>query len=273
MKPRNPPPQEMMKSINRLSLDALTAGDKTQMKRFTESLNQNGFAVVHLEGDHDAGTLSTSLFQCRNMNEFRFPPIDGSVQYLDAHMECFKVLFRITRCCLQALLMTSKEHNSAKEALLDALEASFSPDYKLFFPPGKDAQPFPSNDVAFSTSFLNIFNYDHGLLNTHRDRCLVTAISVNQNRAVDAPKSALWVKGREGEWVNTDALVGDNEVVILVGEELQKLAESLNVPVWAAEHCIRVDPHGPNLERAHHRSDPATPKTGNRLSAALVLSH
>ena len=81
----------------------------------------------------------------------------------------------------------------------------------------------------------------------------------------------LWVRSRNGDWQNVDAHLGEDEVVFMIGEELEDILQPLGIPLYAAEHCIRVDPHGEFLSRAHFRPDPATSPSGNRLSTALIL--
>ena len=263
----------MTPPIDRLCIKALAAEDEAEVKRLTKSLTQFGFAIIRMESPSESRALKAALQRCEDMGNFRFPPTDEPVRYEEMHVQCFKALFKITRYCLKALLASHPGSPEAAAPLLNALEESFSPQYKLFSEPGETAGPFCDDEAAFGTSFLNIFHYDHGLLNAHRDRCLVTAIFVHQDKGGDVPKSALWVKGGEGEWLNADALVAEDEVVILLGDELAELAESIGLPVWAAEHCIRVDPNGPDLAHAHQRPDPDTPSNGNRISAALILSH
>jgi hypothetical protein len=77
-------------------------------------------------------------------------------------------------------------------------------------------------------TFFNIFNYKHGSLNTHRDRCLMTLVwgwheTDDHDQAADnGPVSKLWVQKlqhkekhelrdethlREGEWLDMHAHV------------------------------------------------------------------
>ncbi|MEE2960169.1 MAG: hypothetical protein VYA34_05445 [Myxococcota bacterium] len=255
----------------RVKLSDLNKPHFPALEKFSTSLRNNGFAIVQIDQNNETKLLRQSLTHCQDMGEFRFPPIGEPAEYEKLHKACFRVLFKITRQCLKALLTNHDEFRS-DHPLLETLAESFSDRYRLFGHDGKDNYPFSNDQTAFAPSFFNIFHYDHGLLNTHKDRCLVTAIFVNQDANATSPRSALWVKGLSGDWVNTDALVQEDEVLILLGEEFQTLANSAGVPLWAAEHCIRVDPFGLDIERAHHRPDPATPKTGNRMSAALILS-
>ena len=241
------------------------------LEKFSSSLSKEGFGIVQVDQNNETTLLRQSLMHCQDMGAFRFPPIGKPAEYEEVHKTCFRILFKITRQCLKALLTYHPEFRS-QYPLFESLAASFSDKYQLFGHDGKGNYPFQNDQTAFAPSFFNIFHYDHGLLNIHKDRCLVTAIFVNQNENARGPKSALWVKGRHGNWINTDALVQEDEVVILLGEEFQALAASAGLPFLAAEHCIRVDPFGSDIERAHHRPDPATPETGNRMSAALVLS-
>lgn len=254
-------------------IEALSRGEEPAFKAFSQSLISNGFAIVSLGQGSEAATLRQALIQCSAMGQFRFPPVDEEARYEKNHKDCFKILFKATRQCLGALLNGHRSFESSSNSLQGALAESFSGDYELFGSTGEANYPFDDSSQAFGTSFFNIFHYDHGLLNSHRDRCLVTAIFVHQDSTVTQPKSALWVQGATGEWVNTDRLVQNDELIILLGEEFQALAKSAGLELWAAEHCIRVDPKGPYIEHSHHRPDPDTPVCGNRMSAALVLSH
>ena len=122
-----------------------------------------------------------------------------------------------------------------------------------------------------ASSFFNLFNYDHGLLNEHRDRCLVTVTYCRPSQQRGA--SALWVQRRDGQWFSSDQVLEEREILLLVGEEIEAAAREASLNLWAAPHAVRVDPTGAPIERAHHRRDPATPVQGNRKSAALILSH
>lgn len=135
-----------------------------------------------------------------------------------------------------------------------------------------DALPFegPGGPWPYGASFFNIFNYDHGCLNTHRDRGVLTAVyGVGGEPDVHAarPQSAasrLWLraKGPEGaRWVAPES----RQLLLWAGDGLEVSG------VEPVEHCVRVDPEGPYIERSHSRSDPAAPPSGNRRSVALVL--
>ena len=263
----------MSRENESVSLQALKNNDRAAVLSLSNGLVNRGFALVRLDESTDSDLLRNALINFQELGEFRFPPVGKQVKYQSEHKMCFKILFEVTRHCLKALLEGNPSFLASGTRLFSALKESFAPNFVVFGPDGENNFPFTQEKEAFSTSFFNIFNYDHGLLNAHRDRCLVTAIFVNQQRQGSGAKSALWIKGSDGSWSNTDALVADNEVVILLGEEFQELAKSVGLPFWAAEHCIRVDPHGPAIARAHHRPDPDTLKIGNRISAAFVLSN
>ena len=123
---------------------------------------------------------------------------------------------------------------------------------------------FKNNEV------FNLFHYDYGCLNVHRDRYLVTVVSVLPPKD-NHKRSVLWVRLPNKDWINIDALVQSDELILFVGEELMMLSEELGTPIPAVEHCIRVDPNGERIPYSHHQRDPKTPQKGNRCSIALVL--
>ena len=55
-------------------------------------------------------------------------------------------------------------------------------------------------------SFFNLFHYDYGCLNTHKDRYLVTVIAAHSLQD-EIPRSALWVRSSTGTWHNVDRLL------------------------------------------------------------------
>ena len=129
--------------------------------------------------------------------------------------------------------------------------------------------------AKFYRTFFNLFNYQNGLLNPHVDRSLVTVIYSSLPPANPCePRSKLWVQDNNGRWHDGDqGAAGDDQVVVLLGEELQ-LAGLASDGLYPALHAVKVDPQGENLSRPHFRSDPAQiASIEPRLSAALILRH
>ncbi len=92
-------------------------------------------------------------------------------------------------------------------------------------------------------------------------------------RHTSEAQTALWAKNRDGEWINVDQAVQANEVVIMLGEEAQKLSFAQTAALYAAEHAVRVEPQGDYIPHSHFNRDPQTPEHDNRVSAAFILRH
>ena len=250
----------------------LSSGAEPALAQLWDSLAHWGFARLQLPaGGAALWALQSALDEMAAAAHFRFPPVEGPTRYSDAQRASFIALFQQSRAVLGALLGYAPPLAAAAPALTAALREAPAYDEALFSSPPEAPLPFASERQPFASSFFNLFNYDHGLLNTHKDRCLVTL--AYRRRAAEATASALWIQDRGGRWWSSDALLGERELLVLIGEELEALAEQAGCPLYAAPHAVRVDPTGPHLERAHHRPDPATPPRGNRVSAALILSH
>ena len=225
-------------------------------------LCQNGFARVRLIDKSKLAILQSQLALIQQTSTFRFPPEEGPVIYDSNKRDCFRILFHVARGCLSLLLpVETDEHVKRLRQKLNR-----SVEQKLFHNPNA---PF-SQEQSFSGSFFNLFHYDHGCLNTHRDRYLITVIAVLPP-ADGVNRSALWVKSPLRGWQNADQIVAADELLVFVGEEMAQLSTTWPSPLPAVEHCIRVDPNGERIPHSHHRRDPMTPQTGNRCSIALVL--
>jgi hypothetical protein len=291
-------------------------------------LSVRGFARAVLDDDDHPShfrsrqAIAATLAAGREMKQFRYPPIDimeGEPLVRlsisdEVHDECVRALSCLASAALAAVLSQCPDQQTSKVRMLAASIEE-----------GK--QHAQGNMGPFYTSFFNVFNYDHGCLNAHQDRCLITAVCAHAIREDDADEDGtsskvkearLWVQGVDESWTDVDAqLLGSSssssssfsatlqsaalpspplprslsppsqytpphkplEVAFLVGQDLASaLADAGLLPsVAAAEHCVRVDPCGDAISRAHHRCDPdATAPPGShrhRTSAALVLSH
>ena len=227
-------------------------------------LCQHGFARVRLTDKSKLAILQEQLALVQQASTFRFPPEEGPVIYDRSKRDCFRILFQVARRCLSLLLTASGSADENVHRLQQKLDRSS--EQTLF---GNPNAPF-SSEQDFSGSFFNLFHYDHGCRNTHRDRYLITVIAVlppndGENR------SALWVKSPSAAWQNVDQIVAADELLVFVGEEMTCLSTTWKNTLPAVEHCIRVDPNGERIPHSHHRRDPMTPQTGNRCSIALVL--
>ena len=249
----------------------LDSGDSRLLRHFVNDLKTQGFVRVRMSDGPLLDGLKAGLSAGRQMETFRFPPVDGQATYTPDLRRCFTSLFKLSRLCLTWLLAHTSCEQPEFKTLRERLRAAEQRDADLFSPSGKGHTPFRDGTAPFSSSFFNVFDYDHGLLNVHKDRYLITAIFADSDPKTASTRSALWVRAAHGGWTNVDQELGANDVVFMIGEELEHLLSGHENSLYAAEHCIRVDPNGEFLARAHFRADPASTRTGNRLSTAFIL--
>mmetsp|Transcript_22819 Transcript_22819/g.40915 ORF Transcript_22819/g.40915 Transcript_22819/m.40915 type:complete len:287 (+) Transcript_22819:56-916(+) len=260
-------------------------------------LRTRGFACVSLHPHHRPwirNALRSALASSSDaatMKEFRFPPIEGSIVYTESKRLAFRALFEVATNCLEGLLLSLNKCGGEEESMTlttrsssrtftEALCKVRGDEARLF---GRDEnEPFEPSQ-PFSQSFFNLFNYDHGSLNGHVDRSLLTVIYSTAPDVADTTsspekppvrRSALWVKDRQGTWHDADRVVRPDQALIMVGEDLERAGIAEKLQLFAAEHAVRVDPAGLRIERSHFRRDPGcTEGIGNRLSAAMILRH
>ena len=250
-------------------------------------LRSRGFAIVPLKSRIKDALHSITVNDAATMNGFRFPPIEGPIIYSDSRRMAFRALFDVATRCFHDLLQSDSvdKNNASYDAYMVALQKvrdgnGLKGSFKLF---SNEHEPF-EQDQPFCQTFFNLFNYDHGSLNSHVDRSLLTVIYSTTMPSQDANKptienmnqSTLWIKDSEETWHNADELVTPNETIIMVGEDLVdaengRIASSLGV--FAAEHAVRVDPFGERIERSHFRRDPSCSIGVKRLSAVMILRH
>jgi len=254
-----------------VSLTALQAGHEDSLSQFFIQLAQFGFVKVSLGPGARLDALTEGIRIGKSMGRFRFPPVGESVVYAKEHRDCFHALYSLSRACLSWILSGVDAETAETRFLGQRLGEAHGNVASLFAPDGQGHAPFADTEQAFGSSFFNIFDYDYGLLNAHKDRYLVTTIFADSDPATADQRSVLWVRGLTGRWHSVDAHLGSNEVVFMIGEELEEILGPLNLQLYAAEHCIRVDPDGEFLSRSHFRADPATAPSGNRLSTAFIL--
>ena len=226
-----------------------------------EQIQERGFAFLSL---HQKRYLSLLHKQLQlSASTFRFPPLEGNIDYDAPKREIFAFLFEIARNILEHILSSFPTHQDVISLQHQLKRAQTE---TLFSHPN---EPFSSGQ-AFSGSFFNLFHYDYGCLNTHKDRYLVTVIAAHSLQD-EIPRSALWVRSSTGTWHNVDRLLPADTLVVLIGEELSALAQECGISLPASDHCIRVDPRGEYISHSHHRRDPQTPERENRRSIAFVL--
>lgn len=247
------------------SLAARTAG--AGRAELLEAFRRDGFVRVELSSA-ELGTLEEAVGEFGQARAFRYPPpppdpyaspaLAPDVPAAPPRMappfgRCFNTLYGVLVVAAHSLLGAERVAAPPPPCVGDALP---------FEGPGG---PWP-----YGASFFNIFNYDHGCLNTHRDRGVLTAVyGVGGEPDAQAARpqraaSRLWLhaKGPEGaRWVAPES----GQLFLWAGDGLALQ------DVEPVEHCVRVDPEGPYIERSHSRPDPAAPSSGNRRSVALVL--
>ena len=257
--------------MNTIQWDDLNRDDGGARQRLIKSLREFGFVRVRLPKTGVLDELKMGIDIGRHMTSFRFPPVNGDTIYTDEHRACFRALYSLSRQCLAWLIRGISARDSDVHNAILRLDASYDVSEKLFGEAGQSNTPFTHERAPFANSFFNIFHYDYGLLNAHKDRYLITAIYADANPSTATNRSVLWVRARNGSWTNVDALLEPDVMVFMVGEDLEHVLKNTDLELYAAEHCIRVDPDGERLERAHFRPDPSTSTQGNRLSVAFIL--
>ena len=258
----------------RCQISKLRQLNSAHTRSLIDQIQQQGFGLVSIDDSGLLRGLQVALQEAKVLKGFRFPPMEEvPIQYNEEKRLAFRSLFSVATTSLNAIISTTpKNAENERMANLDRLreairESEASP---LFanspHEPFQDGQPF-------SQTFFNLFNYNNGLLNPHVDRSLLTVIfSAKQNKKDQS--SSLWIENpHTKQWVNSDEIKDDNQVIIMVGDELPTSAMDY-LDLNAARHAVKVDPQGEKLSNAHFRPDPLTPKDDqNRLSAAIILRH
>ena len=229
-----------------------------------KQLSSRGVALLEIDEAKEAEALHQGLLEAKNLSSFRFPPINVDViKYEDIHRNAFRALYETAISCLSLLMGSDQSHEAnCKSLFSESLD-----------------EPFPL-DHAYHPTFFNLFNYDHGALNTHKDRGLLTIIHVDPPQEAPHEASALWIEGPQQTWSSGDELIRKAKVkkqnnlyaLLLVGEEGETLFhERGQLDLYAADHSVRVEPTGEYISHSHHQRDPQTRPHNNRLSAALIL--
>ena len=236
----------------------------------SHQLSTCGFTTFEIQDRDRLKSIQRGVHSIGAHNGFRFPPINVDViEYDGVHREAFKALFAIAIEALETI-------SGANETVSANMGTLFSESKN---------EPFPLGHLYHST-FFNLFNYDHGSLNEHQDRGLLTVIYVEPAPRLNEknPPSELWIRGRDETWRSGDHVIrtlaqthpDQAFVILLIGEDGEayfnrsKTEQSLDY-LFAAAHCVRANPRGEFIERSHHRCDPDSRPFGNRKSAALIL--
>ena len=258
------------------------------MHGMLSQLRSRGFATVSLKPWIRDALQSATLNDASTMDSFRFPPIEGPILYTNTRRLAFRALFEVATSCFSNLLQNDAiDQNDAVYKLYTSAIRQVRDDnnvrdsFRLFT---NEHEPFEPGQ-PFSQTFFNLFNYDHGSLNSHVDRSLITviysAMPLNNVSSTfednNLQQSALWIKDNNDVWHNADEAITPNEAIIMVGEDLIEAGSGViasNLDVFAAEHAVRVDPLGERIERSHFRKDPTcSDNVRNRVSAAMILRH
>lgn len=234
-----------------------------------QSLVENGFATLPIHSEDDQKVIESVFAHIGTFTSFRFPPIEEQAIYTDEIRAVFRLFFRVAVHVLEQLLQDLKATEDVERIRLQCEQAK---EFPLFEKPN---EPLSSHDPLAGT-FFNLFHYDHGCLNTHRDRYLVTVICAkpaqSATKGTELAHSALWVRSpASGTWQNVDLLVTKPTWIIFVGEEYTRICGAAGRELQASEHCIRLDPEGEYISHSHHQPDPAAMPSGNRRSIAMVL--
>lgn len=223
-----------------------------------------GFALIELDQPTRAQELNWGIQEAKRLDGFRFPPINvEEIHYNEVHRVVFKALFFTGLECLSLIT----EQDELEKAQVDHLFSE------------SEHEPFPLNH-DYHPTFFNLFNYNHGALNTHKDRGLITIIHIDPPRSEIELKSTLWIAGSDLKWRSGDAVIlekmvqkpDSRYVLLLIGEEGEKAFKKHGLDhLYAADHSVRVKPDGEYIEYSHYQRDPASQSSSNRLSAALIL--
>ena len=234
-----------------------------------QSLIKDGFATLTIRNQQEKNIVDNVFTHISSFNSFRFPPIDEQALYTDEIRAVFRLFFQVAVDVLEQLLQSVRSTADVERIRLQCQQAK---KITLFSDPH---EPLSSSDPLAGT-FFNLFHYDHGCLNTHRDRYLVTVICAQPAQTSKIGRklehSALWVRSpSSGVWENVDLLLTQPTWIIFVGEECTRICSEAGLQINASEHCIRLDPEGGYISHSHHQPDPDSLPTGNRCSIAMVL--
>ena len=205
-------------------------------------LRKSGYSLLTLS-PYQSSILRGALIDFRTRQRFRFPPIEENpaplASWPSAYKESYDTLLDVATTTLHGVLHQIAQEHPQVELQKELLDAPVA---------------------EFSSSFVNLFNYEFGSLGIHRDRCLLTVVF-----AVSGP-SKLWVRHpTTSQWRDSGA--NEHQAAVFAGEELEALTHGL---IPAVEHSVGRQP-GVALS-TEHKSGDTLDVVRDRLSAALVLS-
>ena len=248
----------------RISLDLLGAD-----RLMRAQLRRSGFAIIPAPAVRE--TCEDALTAFAPLRQFRYPPIPNcsvksmpnltiSPNLTKAYRQAFNELYVLAARSLHCVLDT---------------HPTWPREQMAPFPNSLNCEPFAceaSSSLPYSASFGSLFNYDHGFLNAHVDRGLLTAVvgrppsSGIDSSSDDAVR--LWCRAHDdGAWLDVGEKAGPSEVVLFVGEQLEAASGG---EFKAIHHCCRLDPTGGHID-TRLEAHPGAKAEGNRLSMALVL--
>ena len=266
-------------------LSQLISRPSNRSEFLLQCLSQNGYAIISIDRPDVLNGIQDGLKEASALSGFRFPDVaKGNIQYNEASRRCFKSLFDVATTVFCSIIKST--HTAKERPLPKSIQRSIAhvedlrskgcdPSTYLF--QSDPNSPFGNDDNSdlFSSTFFNLFNYNNGMLNAHKDRGLVTVIAsrLPSNNTLVQPKrrrSALWMEHPHisGRWVDLDSQLCDNQVLVFMGEAGQSLFGGLP----ACRHTVRVDPTGEYVAHSHFRHDPESHPELNRVSVAMILN-
>lgn len=253
-------------------LSELRALNKEYTEKFQRQLDNASFALVEIDDPKLLKSLRGGIKEASKLTSFRFPPTDEPIVYNDRQKAAFRSLFDIGIVCLKAVLHDKPSHpRPPVQEKLETFKKALEEVENVSLFESDPNEPFQNENQPFAQSFFNLFNYNHGALNAHVDRSLLTVVFIKEAEYQMKPPTVLWIEDKDGSWHSADDVAANYDapptrVVVMAGEQLAD---------WyrAAKHSARVRPYEKDLDNAHLRRDPKTPASGNRLSAALILRH
>ena len=141
------------------------------------SIRSRGFAVRKISPATQS-ELSPALHSWSTRAEFRFPPVVEKPPPVSTwpheYRVCFNTLMRLAVGAFADVLDELEDERKGRAerlpARLQAFRTSLSPALQ-------SSRGNAQGDITpFDTSFVNFFNYKHGFLGPHRDRCLITVV-------------------------------------------------------------------------------------------------
>ena len=252
--------------------------DETARRLLIDQLIHRGFGLISISDPELLRAVNAGLDRAEALEGFRFPPINvETIRYHEVERDAFRALYTIALDCLNAL-----KPDLARDVYTSQERGALTARYPELFS-ASPHEPF-SREHPFHSTFFNLFNYDHGSLNGHQDRGLLTVICMRPaSPQLGGEASALWVEGADQTWRSADreildALSGARSepaplyALVLIGEAGEDRLRDISPELFAAEHSVRVTPEGPYLERSHYVRDPSSRERANRLSAAMILN-